>query len=355
MPRTSAFHRDCSHKANINVEKAIAAGYQGPFASGVNVELVGPANLLRSGTLAIGPKSNYTLPVYNSLSCRGERYWWVVTDTSDEGNAAQLGVNFSPKLRFAAQSHSPNQTAGAEDVIIQNLGVAGRSGMVDFSPVRKVVPGTGQFAFPPADYHAGSVGDANYTPLIHLTNGGGEVWNAPIIAGDLDEDYLNQFCDGVPESMQEDFYSKVHDRVLAICPRDQTVTLSCINGFSFSKSILYFALDSSDMLPASLDDTTYSSRLGHVPTGGDDSLFSGIERFFVSTNGFTDEDLPPGAPHNETHHPWRQGLSSAILGEGDPLNILGAIPTVALDYAPLWNFNLFEWTNYSIQAGIRTR
>jgi len=39
--------------------------------------------------------------------------------------------------------------------------------------------------------------------------------------------------------------------------------------------------------------------------------------------------LPPGAPNNETHHPWRQGLSSAILGEGNPLNILGAIPTVA--------------------------
>ena len=28
---------------------------------------------------------------------------------------------------------------------------------------------------------------------------------------------------------------------------------------------------------------------------------------------------------------------------------------MALDYAPLWNFNLFTWTNYSIENGIRTR
>ena len=69
-------------------------------------------------------------------------------------------------------------------------------------------------------------------------NAGGEVWNAPIIAGNVDEDYLNQFCDGVPMEMQEDFYSKVHDRVLAICPRESTVTMSLVNGFSFSKSVL---------------------------------------------------------------------------------------------------------------------
>jgi hypothetical protein len=341
--------------ANPAFGTAIAAGYQGPFASGYQQQLVGPANLLRSGTLQIGPKSNYTLPVYNSLSCNGSRYWWVVTDSSDEGNAAQLGINFSPKLRFAAQSHSGNEMSGAEDVMIQNLTVAGRRGMVDYSPVRKVVPGNGTFAFPPAHYQPGQVGDEYYTPLIHLLNGGGEVWNAPIIAGDVDERYLNQFCDGVPKSMQDDFYSKVHDRVLAICPKKQTVTLSCVNGFSFSKSVLYFALDASDPLPAALDDGNYSPRLANVPTGGDDSLFSGIERFFVSTNGFTNADLPSGAPHNETHHPWRQGLSSAIVDGMDPLNILGAIPTVALDYSPLWNFNLFAWTDYSIKAGIRTR
>ena len=169
--------------------------------------------------------------------------------------------------------------------------------------------------------------------------------------------------------MKEDFYSKVHDRVLAICPKESIVTVSLINGFSFGKSVLYFAFDASDPLPASLDDGNYSPRLANLETGGDDALFSGVERFFVATNGYTNADLPAGAPNNETHHPYRQGLGSAIAGDGklsrlilttlihlgDPLNVLGAIPTVALDYCPLWNFNLYAWTNYSIENGIRTR
>lgn len=269
----------------------------------------------------------------------------------------------------------------AEQLTVVNNTVYGRRGMVDFSPVRKVVPGKNS-PFPPDSVQPGSIGDSEYTPLIQLTNAGYEVWNAPIIAGNVDENYLNQFCDGIPSNKTADFYSKVHDQVLAICPRDQTVTLAGIRGFSFGKSVLYLIADGSDPLPATLDGGTYAPRLSLVPTGGDDSLFSGVERFFVSTNGFTNSDLPAGAPNNETHHPWRQGLNSAVLGEGqffstffpylvpifhdsltnllslftgNPLNILGAIPSVAFDYSPLWNFELFTWTDYSIKNGIRTR
>lgn len=312
--------------ANPAFGTAIAAGYQGPFASGYSVDLVGPANLLRSGTLNIGPQSNYTFPVYNSINANGTRYWWVTTDTSDEGNAAQLGINYSPKLRFAAQGKTPDSKTGAEEVRVVNNTVVGRRGMVDYSPVRNIVPGDGEFSFPPKMVQPGQVGDEWYTPLIQLMNAGGEVWNAPIIAGNLDEDYLNQFCDGVPASMQTDFYSKVHDRVLAICPREQTVTMSLVNGFSFSKSVLYLAMDSSDPVPAALDDGNYAPRLKAIQVGGDDSLFSGVERFFVSANGYTDADLPPGAPNNETHHPWRQGLSSAIDGDGKQSFETGFLP-----------------------------
>lgn len=155
--------------------------------------------------------------------------------------------------------------------------------------------------------------------------------------------------------MLDEFRSKVHDQVLSICPRDSVVTLATIRGFSFSKSVLYLIADGSDPLPATLDGGTYAPRLAAIRTGDDDALFSGIERFFVSANGYTNSELPPGAPNNETHHPWRQGLNSAILNEGNPLNILGAIPTVAFDYSPLWDFNIYQWTNYSIANGIRTR
>jgi len=294
---------------------AIAAGYQGPMASYENHALVGPGDLLRSGTLNYGANPNLTLPLYQGRSASNQTYWWIVTDSSDEGNAQQLGINFSPKLRFAAQGVDSNSLTGAEQLNIVNNTVYGRRGLVDFSPERMIVPGNST-PFPPAMVQPGSVGDAEYTPLIQLMNAGYEVWNAPIVAGDLDEAYLNQFCDGVPADQEEDFRSKVHDQVLAICPRASTVTLATVRGFSFGKSVLYLISDGSDPLPATLDGGTFAPRLSVVRTGGDDSLFSAIERFFVNTNGYTNSDLPPGAPNNETHHPWRQGLDSAILGEG---------------------------------------
>ncbi|KAK6388009.1 hypothetical protein LTR81_027238 [Elasticomyces elasticus] len=256
---------------------AIATGYQGPMAGQVN----------------LGGLPNYTLPLYQSSSLSNETYWWIVTDSSDEGNAQQLGINFSPKLRFATQDRTLDGVTGAEEVRIVNNTVGGRRGVVDFYPVRDIVPGHPS-PFPPSHVQPGSVGDRFYTPLIQLTNGGGEIWNAPIVAGDVTEEYLNQFCDVIPPEMLQDFRSKVHDQVCG-------------------------------------------------PYGSDDALFSGVERFFVCTNGYTDADLPPGAPNNETHHPWRQELDSRILGE------------VTYDYSPLWNFELFTWTNYSIVNGIRTR
>ncbi|EXJ68390.1 uncharacterized protein A1O5_08182 [Cladophialophora psammophila CBS 110553] len=340
--------------ADPSFATAIQAGYQGPFASYEQHELVGPVDLLRNGHVNYGVNPNFTLPLYRGLSAANTTYWWIVTDTSDEGNAKQLGVNFAPKLRFAAQGQTSSGLKGAEQLEIVNNTVGGREGMVDFSPVRSIVPGD-LSPFPPKSVQPGSVGDRKYTPLIQLTNAGYEVWNAPIIAGEVDEEYLNQFCDGIPSNLLAEFRSKVHDQVLSICPRDQVVTLATIRGFSFSKSVLYLIADGSDPLPATLDGGTYAPRLAAVRTGDDDALFSGIERFFVNTNGYTNRDLPPGAPNNETHHPWRQGLNSAILGDGNPLNILGAIPTVAYDYSPLWDFNLFTWTNYSIENGIRTR
>jgi hypothetical protein len=71
-----------------------------------------------------------------------------VTDTSDEGNANQLGLNFALKLRFAAQGETNSGLKGAGQLNIVNNTVFGRVGMVDFSPVRKIVPGDSS-PFPP--------------------------------------------------------------------------------------------------------------------------------------------------------------------------------------------------------------
>ena len=95
-----------------------------------------------------------------------------------EGNAKQLELNFSPKLRFAAQGQTGDGLKGAEQLEIVNNIVFARQGMVDFSPVRSVVPGDTS-PFPPKLVQPGSVGDRLYTPTVQLVNAGYEVWNAP--------------------------------------------------------------------------------------------------------------------------------------------------------------------------------
>lgn len=87
---------------------------------------------------------------------------------------------------------------------------------MDFSKVREVVPGNAPNYYPPSRATAGSVGDNNYVPLVRIDNAGDIVWNAPIIAGNVNESYLNQFCDGIPENMAADAYNNIHDNVVSL-------------------------------------------------------------------------------------------------------------------------------------------
>jgi hypothetical protein len=66
------------------------------------------------------------------------------------------------------------------------------------------------------------------------------------------------------------------------------------------------------------------------------------------------------------NNPNRQGLRSAVAGEGDPLNIFqeqagcenaddpGSFCDAAL-YSPLWDVHPVLWTEDAIKAGMRTR
>jgi hypothetical protein len=43
-------------------------------------------------------------------------------------------------------------------------------------------------------------------------------------------------------------------------------------------------------------------------------------------------------------------------GDGHrPNNVLGGIPTIALDYSPAWDAQLYEWTDDAIKRGYRGR
>ena len=212
-------------------------------------------------------------------------------------------------------------------------------GKVDFSPERSVTAGAAPHYFPPDAVQPGSVGDPDYSPLARI---GSYIYNAPMLAFNVNEATLNNFCAGKVD------HKLVHDKVVAICPRDGVVTLALTTGFSFGRPVLYLSTEASDALPAALEGATFATALADIRVGGDDSAFSAVERIFAIVNGATN------AVAGEIN-PQRQGFDSALKGEGGPLNVLGGIPTVATDYSPLWDLNVGEWTQHAIDNDYRSR
>jgi hypothetical protein len=303
--------------------------YFGPAPSEVNPSFIGPHQLLRSGPVDVNA-STVTLPLYKGQLVTGETVWYVITDTTDKENAEALGLNWSPKLTYSALGARVANLGPNNTLIFEN-------GTVDFSPERQVMPGN-ESAFPPSQANPGSIGDNDYSPLVLVKNAGGHIYNAPIVAFNVEETKLAAFCQGTPD------YSVVHDKVVNICPQQGTVTLSLTAGFSFARPVLYISLDSSAPLAAALEGATLAPKLGTITVGHDDSAFSAVERIFITANGPTGVD-----------NPQRQGLNSAVMGEGSPLNVFGGIPTIATDYSPLWDANLGEWTQQAIDNGYRSR
>jgi hypothetical protein len=305
--------------------------YFGPAPSTVQRELVGPYQLLKSGTIDLNA-GTITLPLYLGQMKDGRKVWYILTDTDDKGNADALGINYAAKLTYAAVGKAVRNAT-----LEKNTTLTFDSGTVDFTPERKLVPGDAPNAFPPKNATPGSVGDADYSPLVKIVNAGGHIYNAPMIAFNVDAEQL-MFPNGKPD------YSVVEDKVVAIDPKNMTVTLKLTQGFSFAKPVLYLSTEASDPVAATLEGATYAPAMKDITVGHDDSAFSAIERIFVFTNGPTGKN-----------NPQRQGLNSAIMDGESPLNVLGGIPSVATDYSPFWDMNLGTWTNESISKCYRSR
>lgn len=314
--------------------------YQGPPPAEVNKNLVGPVKLLRAGTVD-QDQMTVTLPLYRGELKSGTPVWYILTDTNDERNAEALGLNFSAKLSFAATGKAVRHANLRKDgTLIFD------SGSVDFAPVRSLVPGAAPDFFPPKSAQPGSVGDANYTPLVQIDNTGGYIYNAPVVAFGVEADKIHSCAGAVDHKL-------VHDRVLKICPAGRaggTVTLQMTPIFSFGRPAAYISTEASDPVVAALDNGTYTPAFGDIGVGSDDGAFSAVERLFPITNG------PTGADN-----PQRQGLNSALSDVGadgkglPPIHVIGGIPTLALDYSPLWDVNLGEWTKDAIAKGYRSR
>jgi hypothetical protein len=278
----------------------------------VNLPLVNP-KLLVTSAIALDPVAKtVTLPLFKGRSAAGDTVWFVFTEASDREVARIHGVNWAPKLANALGT-------GAVQVVTMD-GMLVFPATVDFSPDRSVVPSA--TGFPPLTAIPGSMGDPGYSPLIDV--GDGIVLNAPQVANG----------------------TGMHDRVVSIDLDRKEVTLALTNGLYHGKGILYVSFDASDAGAAAIERATFAPNLNAAPgIGTNDPLTSARAAIVPIVNGATG-----------VGNPERQGLQSALLGEGDPLNVTeihpnnkGEIPI----YSPLWDVHPAVWTDAAIAAGER--
>jgi hypothetical protein len=223
---------------------------------------------------------------------------FVVLEASTSDAARRWGVEVVDKLG--------NVGRRASQSVVLDRGTVVFSGTVDFSPVRSVVgtPGTG---FPPVSATPGSVGEAEYSPLVRLPDG--SVLNAPQVGN----------------------ATGLHDKVLSLDRASRRVTLRLSNGFARDDAVVYVSTDATAPDAAALEGATYAPKLDAAPSPGDDSSDSARASLAAFANG------PTGSPST------RQGINSALLGEGDPLNVLAWRPGQGR-YSPLWDVHLTAWS-----------
>ena len=250
-----------------------------------------------------------TLPLFKGRTASGAATWYVVTDASDQRYATAHGLNYAPKLANAR---------GAKAVQHARLvgGVLTFDGTVSFNHARKVVPGPQ--GFPPAVSQPGSVGDAAYSPLVDI--GGGIVLDASQVANDT----------GRGAS------------VLRIDDARHQVTEDLFEGFVAGKRNFYLHQDASLALLSGLEASTYAPNLNAAPGLASDDPTSTRSAIIPIVNGVRGAGNPP-----------RQGLQSAVLGQGDPLNVEQTQPNTPLLYSPVWDVTPAVWTPAAIAHGQR--
>ena len=88
--------------APASVGSSVPLSYFGPPPSTTNRSLVGPVQLLDTGQVDVA-HGTITIPLYlGHMKGNAKNVWYILTDVDDSNVAAELGLNFSAKLTFAA-------------------------------------------------------------------------------------------------------------------------------------------------------------------------------------------------------------------------------------------------------------
>jgi hypothetical protein len=312
-------------------------------------------------------KETVRLPLYKGKH-DGQTVWFVLLDASDEGLAANHGVNHAPKLANLAigcpacvQTVTIDSPTPAQNPFGQ--AVVNFPGAPDFSPTRIAEPGPNGFPF--ARFEPGAVAGPGYSPFIRI-EGSPVVYSAPIVAvGDGPFDV--------------DRHTNTHDRALGIhiappSPPGQFleswVDMLFVKGFDAGEPIVYLSTDAGQPLSSVLERSTLVPALDQAAyNGGDDFLGSARERLFAFLNGQTGADnrQAQGFVHlvrdghaAEDASADNTALINALRFGGDLLNVFGDFPTLedprhAFAYSPLWDAQIGQWTDKAVRLGLHKR
>lgn len=300
-------HHSHTHRGLIGVGVALAS-LAAPSAASAS-DSSGERQQLLTSAQEDRVNDTATFTIRAGVDADGETFSYVITESSNSSDAAARGVNPAGKLANA------RDTKAVQKGWFDAAGVLHVQDTVDFSPTRVVVPGPG--GFPPAAASPGAIGQAKYSPLVQLPNG--TVLNAPHVAN----------------------ASGMHDKLTAPISGGRG-TFKEAEGFFDGKEVYYVSFDVSDPGVAALEGANFAPNLNAAPglgDGGGSSARSGIAPF---ANGQTG-----------VNNPNRQGLNSALLGEGDPLNVIQSRPGQG-KYSPLWDVHLSVWSNAAVAAGRNT-
>lgn len=281
---------------------------QTPPSSGTGSRLVVEPSVVSLDASAL----TVTLPLHQGLTASGTTTWYIVTDSSNAADAKARGVNYAAKLANALRTKAvQNVTTRGSEIVFP--------GTVRFGLPHVVTPGPQ--GFPPTVAKPGAEGDANYSPLINI--GHGVVIDAPQVANS----------------------SGRNNSVTSIDYKARTVTLKLLDGWANGVHNFYLRTDGSVPLLAAIESSTYAPNLNAAPgLASDDPAHSVRSAIIPIVNG-------PRAAEGANE---RQGLDSALLGEGTPQNI-EQDPTDTVTYSPIWDVSPAVWTNAAIAAHKRVR
>jgi hypothetical protein len=232
--------------------------------------------------------------------------WFVLLETSDAEDARRRGILHVPRLAELRGTAAVQRGRFEGDRLLVESGV-------DFAPERRVVAGAAD-AFPPSSAAPGAVGRDGYSPFVEFPDG--IVRNVPLVA------------DAAGQA----------DRVTLINRVQGWVSMRVTRGYASGRTVWYVSTDVSDPMVAAIEGATYAPAIAKASAG------VGSADLVAFVNG----------PRTAEDAAERHGMQSAMAAEGDPLNILAALPTEA-GYAPLWNLQMAMWSPRAVADRQRER